>query len=1344
MGQPCWKTVFVLVTLFAAEVAADSGDDFSNNLFSDLAPAIRLLALFGERVTMQFISGAMGWADNIALSMAPLGIITTIVSAIRVGGPTWLKAIIGRARENLAVAEAELMSSTSDEVCELWNGREIVRCIGSTAIREFIICIPDATDPASNPKVVAMSLEDAMTQGYIDSDDLEFVTDGSRTSSSASFKTSLESAEKGFKSLQDIAVVRNPDSISPNISLNCHNRVGRGELRATATLGTILQAAVLVYSGFATYYGTMKVKLKKDDNFIESYAYPCMAIGTLLLVSGMVLCAHVVESSTDEERYNISEGCLGRLVWLQQQKTVSDQVFKSSALYAKDDRHVITTSTRAQHEGHQAILNLKTLLGTGVGLCGFVVQFVGLRGLHWSVSVAQLIAVLIMTALRAWVSRGLSAAPGSNTLSSSFELEWLALTLNDLDNAPWLRTSSHEDSESDKKPTWTVPIAQSSNEHKPLKRVGQNYFSSQAHTVMKIRRDLGRLANWPGVASPEAIAMARSIEIVMDTLFGNRREGTFTWFLGCRYMHGKPQPVKFRLEKSNQSWMAHADEIEAALSLWLYSVDEQEQQEQDEHLIDTPGPETDAWLRAKASRAKLGLRLLGPYTRCLHRDLGWWMPSRMTEFRRVWKEFQRAPSHDRPKAHAFVTRQGYWRGMRKLQAHRVVGCASASHTTRQQADGEETSFYQTSKLGTLNIARKGLDYPYDGDVVDPDIELLATETHVPLKQLYAQDMFTSFMWTVAKSLLDPVEGEANIKLAPPTPHARLRSWTSLTLENEKLSKMAEEIHRTGLGSVDDVFLSMLVPLSVEHKLPSVNKVVDMAREQAKPFVEARDWNACYIVYMWLFRTANTFPPLSEISITATAMLMDLLRTITAAIEAEPFLDASDNICLCKSIESRLETADKVQPGILWQLMSIYERQGRGWKCDIIQEPKRRADRRGLHDSYINSGLDDWPRPSKETTKIFEALSVKESNNLLKDIHGWTYLHYEAVTNHQGVSLTSWYVNCKDLGGSIPLHYACEHGNADVARKMLREGADIDCQAGDGGTPLHRAVAHGQLATSEFLMQAGAALDVRDSWGRIPLHWASYRGHDAVVEQLGRQSNLEARDRGGATAVHLAAIGGMDHTVKLLIKLGARYQVKDREGLAPLHWAASIGHTATVEVLLQQERLDLDATDLAGFTALHKAAENGRVEIVKLLIDSGADVEASGDGQDTALHRAVAKGQMESVKVLLSLRADKGARGTQGKSMLHVAAENGRLEMAQLFVDINADLEATDHEGNTPLHLASSSGKMDLVKFLLDKNANIEAENKSRDTPLRLAAMSEEDDVVRLLFEEVYNEAGSSG
>jgi hypothetical protein len=110
-------------------VAADSGDDFTNNLFTDIAPLVShpqinprklvdseiiKLSLFGEQVTKQFLSQSMGWADNIIFAMAPLGIITAVISAIRCGGYTWMRAVIGRAREGAGYAEVELMSSTSE------------------------------------------------------------------------------------------------------------------------------------------------------------------------------------------------------------------------------------------------------------------------------------------------------------------------------------------------------------------------------------------------------------------------------------------------------------------------------------------------------------------------------------------------------------------------------------------------------------------------------------------------------------------------------------------------------------------------------------------------------------------------------------------------------------------------------------------------------------------------------------------------------------------------------------------------------------------------------------------------------------------------------------------------------------------------------------------------------------------------------------------------------------------------------------------------------------------------------------------------------------------------------
>ncbi|KAG4418558.1 hypothetical protein IFR04_008269 [Cadophora malorum] len=125
----------LLLGSLAGTSNADGGSDFSHKLFSDLAP---VLALFGEKFTQQFLSEAYSWLDCVIFSFAPLGIITAIVGAIRVAGYPWMRSVIRRARENRAAAELEFLSSTSHEVCELWNGNSIVRTMERPLVAQIV------------------------------------------------------------------------------------------------------------------------------------------------------------------------------------------------------------------------------------------------------------------------------------------------------------------------------------------------------------------------------------------------------------------------------------------------------------------------------------------------------------------------------------------------------------------------------------------------------------------------------------------------------------------------------------------------------------------------------------------------------------------------------------------------------------------------------------------------------------------------------------------------------------------------------------------------------------------------------------------------------------------------------------------------------------------------------------------------------------------------------------------------------------------------------------------------------------------------------------------------------
>ncbi|KAF5632988.1 ankyrin repeat [Fusarium sp. NRRL 25303] len=303
---------------------------------------------------MQYMSQATGWADSFTLAMAPLGILTIIVSAIRVGGPSWLKAIIGRARENLAAAEVELMSSTSVDVCELWNGSEIVRSLGSPLVREFILLIPKSRkDTASHTRhfdFECKNIKEAEEGGFLTpsnrSEDSErgMSMCSSESTNSVGIADSHEIELEDLNRSENVIIIYNESTSALSISLNVHPQK-RSEVRAAAVIGTFLQLGVLIYAGFATYYHTLRFP-KEEDKPVSNYAFPCTASGTIILVTGLLLCADVVEKRTFEDTRKPRAGYDAYAMWIQRQATVGDQVFKSFGIFSDEPRKEVATSSR--------------------------------------------------------------------------------------------------------------------------------------------------------------------------------------------------------------------------------------------------------------------------------------------------------------------------------------------------------------------------------------------------------------------------------------------------------------------------------------------------------------------------------------------------------------------------------------------------------------------------------------------------------------------------------------------------------------------------------------------------------------------------------------------------------------------------------------------------------------------------------------------------------------------------------------------------------------------------------------------------------------------------------------
>jgi ankyrin repeat protein len=152
-------------------------------------------------------------------------------------------------------------------------------------------------------------------------------------------------------------------------------------------------------------------------------------------------------------------------------------------------------------------------------------------------------------------------------------------------------------------------------------------------------------------------------------------------------------------------------------------------------------------------------------------------------------------------------------------------------------------------------------------------------------------------------------------------------------------------------------------------------------------------------------------------------------------------------------------------------------------------------------------------------------------------------------------------------------------------------------------------------------------------------------------------------------------------------------VKRRVDELDIFEAAAFGDVDRLAELLGAEPSLVTSYSGDGFTALHFAAFFGRYEAAALLIERGAEVDAFGRGwmTGTAMHSAVSRLQSDVVRILLEAGANPNVRQSAGWTPLHAAAMNGDLTSVELLLASGAEPTATNDEGRSVIDLATESG-----------------------------------------------------
>lgn len=251
-----------------------------------------------------------------------------------------------------------------------------------------------------------------------------------------------------------------------------------------------------------------------------------------------------------------------------------------------------------------------------------------------------------------------------------------------------------------------------------------------------------------------------------------------------------------------------------------------------------------------------------------------------------------------------------------------------------------------------------------------------------------------------------------------------------------------------------------------------------------------------------------------------------------------------------------------------------------------------------------------------------------------------------------------YVGSRKNDGWTPLHSASQEGHVKLAELLIQHGADVGSRNDDSWTPLHSASQEGRIKIAELLLHHGADVGSRENDGSTPLHSASQEGHVGLAELLIQHgADIDSRDNKLESPLHLAALKGDIDIVKLLLEYGADRNLRNALDKTPFDLASDDKKLEVAQFLSRSTTsLDIERKPTASLPNLqyqhpdlvqpprrpheidvessyyeqrsvYTASENGQIDVVRSLLDNGADVDDGNSNRETALAAASDHGRL---------------------------------------------------------------------------------------------------------------------
>ncbi|KAH7154391.1 ankyrin repeat-containing domain protein [Fusarium sp. MPI-SDFR-AT-0072] len=1364
---------FALLLLLVVETLADDDDtDFLMNVFSDLGP---VLALFGEQFARQFLSETFTWYDHVIFACVPLGIMTAIAGAIRVQGHKFLKAFIGRARENKAAAEIEYMSSTSAEVGELFNGRGIVRTMGQPEIAQFIVFPNELLKEkkgAQNQSYGIHTLKSASQEGIIYkegyTDELDLAAQNWLKSfkSMDTRKNDVEQAENGLSHSVSRIKRANPlqkndrypkywESLKfPNLQLNiATERISAKrrsiELHLAAVVAVILQASLLIIAGVIPY--------RFEGYESQPWGLPCYIGGSVLLFIGMLACSVAIERSTKEFKWRPSSGNTDEaqkpftkstphmdVFWVQRTQRVNDQDFNSYLIHSH--KQFISTSSRRE--------DVRSAKGDNENKTSNQIEI-------------DQIDVKIS-----------SKPPKANTPAGSdedrrLESDFLAITAILAGGAGFtiqfigLRGLP-----------WPCAVAQ----------LGAIIVMAIIRAL--VRRRLGDDPNYCHAPSryeldllaTQLVDSSRSLS--PDRSFKSSKQD-WTWRVDTA-KHRLRSIYSFRIGNClNSSVSSSTEEAEDSAST-------QSDQLNKVHQVMLVRKRLGDLVQWQTEAFKPALAL----ARSIERFLDEFMPAEPHKNLIKWKVPMKDSEDMRSAVTLTITKKGSsgWQiKVGEVEAILSLWMAHLDATKAAKTKDKEKADWQRSKAGVA----LGVDYcrilgPSDQrGVLERDIKwwvgnpavteitmtkrvedtstskhrdfqtyeasyhcddpgnddikmvigfmgplqpenthkLLVQHSTAGLATIAAQHLFTSFLWTIVdldqlpKDFLD--QGSINIhesvSIQPPKPLDLESSklGTDRKLNHTKLTRFALHAEKEGLGVLDDILLCLIPIFSLKDVLPN-NAVLKLdlpsLRGQSTWVKDA----PAYLAFLRFMTKESKCNFDDYLSLSTVVQALDYICLMALNDENMAYGTAlsrvDDKVAESHSNDSSADfkPPSRQSSGDLQKLIEHLSL----FFPDVIKKLLVFYKLQGREDCFYE--LESRCEKEMQTG----TRGARNDNETLMRQIRFTTLHYQAskmapidLRLFQG---TDW--KKRDIFGWTALHYAASCKELKLVDECQHPIMPKNHLPGY----LKALLQHGHPQTWWL-----------DNFGRSPVHVASLTGNQSFLERLlgslsekDARSSLEAKGSDGMTPVHLAMRGGHAKciaVIKKAIHLQELEMLTDAWKRNPIHLAVAKGEYECCKELICDEKLVFNpyTLDIHGKSLLsyldEEKDEQRSVGCLLLKIHSKVFWKKDNEGR-SIWHYAVKFSDEEALGILQDQHMPTiNDSNNSGETPLHLAVKLGNKHIVSHLLTIGAKPGINAAKEKSPLMLACSRGEAEMVYQMLhfNKQAAKEADKEGK-SPLHYA------------------------